>query len=137
MQQKHLLEKSLNYSLIKKISESNHFDKIYYGNKRAIYLYDKAIKLNEDGKELFKTLKKQNIKYVLANSEATDKKFIDIAEKFGFKIIGAFQKSTQLESSKIFAKKLMDKYNIKTAKYIVVKNKNEVDKMSFTKQIVF
>ena len=50
---------------------------------------------------------------------------VDRLEEIGIKCFGPTQKSAQIESSKVFAKELMSKYSIPTAKYQVF---TEIDK---------
>jgi len=47
---------------------------------------------------------------------------VDFFQKKGLKIIGPTKKASLIEGSKIFAKKLMSKYNIPTAKYEIFTN---------------
>jgi len=54
---------------------------------------------------------------------------VDVFEKNGLKVFGVNQKAAQLESSKAFAKDMMKKYNVATAKYFVVSNKQEGHKI--------
>ena len=49
---------------------------------------------------------------------------VDFFQKKGLNIIGPSKKASLIEGSKIFAKKLMSKYNIPTAKYAIFTNFN-------------
>lgn len=51
---------------------------------------------------------------------------VDVLNSYGIKCIGPNKKWAQLESSKKFAKEFMQKHNIPTAKYIVIKDEGEI-----------
>jgi phosphoribosylamine--glycine ligase len=53
---------------------------------------------------------------------------VDYLEKFDIKVFGPNKIASQLEGSKIFTKKLCEKYNIPTAKFAVLKNKLDAKK---------
>ena len=50
---------------------------------------------------------------------------VDYLEKFKIKVFGPTKKASQLEGSKIFTKKLCEKFNIPTAKFGIFENKEE------------
>ena len=50
---------------------------------------------------------------------------VDFLEKFNIKVFGPNKIASQLEGSKIFTKKLCEKYNIPTAKFGIFKNADE------------
>ena len=53
---------------------------------------------------------------------------VDYFENTNIKIFGPNKLSSKLEGSKIFTKKICDKYNIPTAKFKIFKNINETKK---------
>ena len=53
---------------------------------------------------------------------------VDYLEKFNIKVFGPNKISSQLEGSKIFTKKLCEKFNIPTAKFGIFENKKEAKK---------
>ena len=53
---------------------------------------------------------------------------VDYLEKFQIKVFGPNKIASQLEGSKIFTKKICEKYNIPTAKFGVFQNKNKTKK---------
>jgi len=53
---------------------------------------------------------------------------VDYLEKFNIKVFGPNKIASQLEGSKIFTKKLCEKYNIPTAKFAVLENKLDAKK---------
>ena len=60
---------------------------------------------------------------------------VDFLEKFNIKVFGPNKLASQLEGSKIFTKKLCEKYNIPTAKFGVFQNRTEAKK--FLKNIKY
>lgn len=64
---------------------------------------------------------------VIGPEDPLSKGIVDVLCKHGIKCIGANKKWAQLESSKKFAKEFMNKHNIPTAKYMVVKSKKDID----------
>ena len=52
----------------------------------------------------------------------------DFLNKKKIKVFGPSMKASQLEGSKIFTKKMCEKYNIPTAKFGIFKNNNEAKK---------
>ena len=53
---------------------------------------------------------------------------VDYLKKFNIKVFGPNKKSSQLEGSKIFTKKLCEQYDIPTAKFGIFKNQVEAEK---------
>ncbi len=53
---------------------------------------------------------------------------VDYLEQFGIKVFGPNRIASQLEGSKIFTKKLCQKYNIPTAKFGIFQNKDDAKK---------
>ena len=60
---------------------------------------------------------------------------VDYLEKFDIKVFGPNKISSQLEGSKIFTKKICEKFNIPTAKFGIFENKKEAKK--FYKILIF
>ena len=60
---------------------------------------------------------------------------VDYLEKFKIKVFGPNKMASQLEGSKIFTKKLCEKYNIPTAKFGIFQNK--IDAKKFLKKTNF
>lgn len=52
---------------------------------------------------------------------------VDVLNSFGIKTIGANKYFSQLESSKIFAKKFMEKYDIPNSKYEIIESYNDIE----------
>ena len=73
--------------------------------------------------------KKRNISLVVVGSEEyLSNGLVDILNKYNIKTIGPNKKFAKLESSKLFAKKIMKKYNIKTAPYKKITSAKKIDK---------
>ncbi len=73
--------------------------------------------------------KKRNISLVIVGSEEyLAGGLVDILNKYNIKAIGPNKKIAKLESSKLFAKKMMAKYKIKTAPYKKITSINKIDK---------
>ena len=53
---------------------------------------------------------------------------VDYLEKFKIKVFGPNKLASQLEGSKIFTKKICEKYNIPTAKFGIFYNKIDAEK---------
>ena len=53
---------------------------------------------------------------------------VDYLEKFNIKVFGPNKVASQLEGSKIFTKKLCQKYNIPTAKFGIFENRTDAKK---------
>ncbi len=124
-------------ALIDKLSDSQFIEKLYYGNSRVILKNSTTFRLATDGIALIKELKEKHIDFIFSNSEANSNGFIDIASNHNIKTIGASYKSTLLEASKIYAKMLMTKYNIKTAKYITVNDFSNIKDAIDSTQLPF
>ena len=60
---------------------------------------------------------------------------VDYLEKYNIKVFGPDKISSQLEGSKIFTKKLCEKFNIPTAKFGIFYNKDKAKKF-LEKQII-
>lgn len=119
-------------SILKKISNEKEHPLLYYANSAVVEFNDKISLLEFDGIKMLKELKEKQIEYVFSNSQANSNKLLDYCSYLGFKCIGAKYNDTFLESSKIYSKQLMNKYHIKTARYIVVENISQL-KNAFNK----
>lgn len=52
---------------------------------------------------------------------------VDVFQSYGIKTIGANKHFSQLESSKIFAKQFMEKYDIPNSKYEIIESYNDIE----------
>ena len=113
-------------AVIKKLEEDSNIKNIYCSDRNIINLSKSTIALKSDGISLLKELKEKQVKYVFSNTEANEKGFIDYSLKYKFSGLGANYKSLKLESSKAFSKIMMQKYDIKTADFVIVNNRNQL-----------
>ncbi|MBA4367433.1 MAG: phosphoribosylamine--glycine ligase [Desulfobacterium sp.] len=107
------------HALVWKISKSPKATKIFCAPGNAgIADLATCIPINaEDIHKLLEFAQKEEIDLTVVGPEAPlAKGIVDIFEKKGLKIFGVSKKAAELEASKSFAKKLMNKYNIPTAK---------------------
>ncbi len=97
---------------------------------QAQILLEKNINLNLDNfNEIYNFLKDEQIELVIVGPE---KPLVDgivnYLEKKNIKVFGPNQKVSQLEGSKIFTKRICEKYNIPTAEFGIFKNKEDTFK---------
>ena len=116
------------HALAVQISKSKKLDKIYCipGNAGTNFI-GKNINLNLDNfNEIYNFLKDEQIELVIVGPE---KPLVDgivnYLEKKNIKVFGPNQKVSQLEGSKIFTKRICEKYNIPTAEFGIFKNKDD------------
>lgn len=103
-----------------KLKQSPRVDKIYFapGNPGTKQIGENADIAVTDIKKLLKFAKQKNIDLTVVGPETPLTLGIcDVFRKEKLKIIGPSKKASQIESSKTFAKKLMEKYKIPTARY--------------------
>ncbi|RPJ81567.1 MAG: phosphoribosylamine--glycine ligase, partial [Deltaproteobacteria bacterium] len=107
------------HALVWKIAKSPKETKIFCAPGNAgIADLATCIPINaEDIHKLLAFAQKEKIDFTVVGPEVPlAKGIVDIFEKQGLKIFGASKKAAELEASKSFAKKLMNQYNIPTAK---------------------
>ena len=116
------------HALALQISKSKKLNKLYCipGNAGTNFI-GKNINLNLDNFiEIYNFLKDEQIELVIVGPEKPlVDGIVDYLEKKNIKVFGPNQKVSQLEGSKIFTKKICEKYNIPTAKFGIFKNKDE------------
>jgi phosphoribosylamine--glycine ligase len=110
------------------ISKSPKIDKIYCipgnaGTSKIATNIDISI---SDFKNLYKFLNENKIDLVIIGPEQPlVDGIVDYLEKFNIKVFGPNKLASKLEGSKIFTKKLCLEYNIPTAKFGILKNKED------------
>ena len=116
------------HALAVQISKSKRLDKLYCipGNAGTNFI-GKNINLNLDNfNEIYNFLEEEQIELVIVGPE---KPLVDgivnYLEKKNIKVFGPNQKVSQLEGSKIFTKRICEKYNIPTAEFGIFKNKDD------------
>ena len=119
------------HALAVQISKSKKLDKIYCipGNA-GTNLIGENIKLELDNfSEIYNFLKDEKIDLVIVGPEKPlVDGIVDYLSKKNIKVFGPNQKVSQLEGSKIFTKKICEKYNIPTANFGIFKNKEDTFK---------
>ncbi len=107
------------HALVWKIAKSPKVTKIFCAPGNAgIADLATCIPINSDNiYKLLEFVQKEKIDFTVVGPEAPlTKGIVDIFEKQRLKIFGASKKAAEIEASKSFAKRLMNKYNIPTAK---------------------
>ena len=116
------------HAIALKICKSKKLEKLYCipGNAGTNSIAQNAdIKLN-DFSEIYNFLKQKKIDLVIVGPEKPlVDGIVDFLEKKNIKVFGPNQKVSQLEGSKIFTKKICEKYNIPTAKFGIFENKED------------
>jgi len=116
------------HAIALKIYKSKKLEKLYCipGNAGTNSIAQNAdIKLN-DFSEIYNFLKQKKIDLVIVGPEKPlVDGIVDYLEKKNIKVFGPNQKVSQLEGSKIFTKKICEKYNIPTAKFGIFENKED------------
>jgi phosphoribosylamine--glycine ligase len=116
------------HALVSKIKQSPLVKKVYCatGNSGIEQLAERVNIPAEHVDKLVEFAKKHNVALSVVGPEvALAQGIVDKFEKEGLKIFGPSKASVQLENSKAFAKQLMSKYNIPTAKFGVFSNEQE------------
>ena len=114
-----------------KIKQSPKVEKIYFapGNAGTQAIGENITIGVEEINKLAQFAKDKKIDLTVVGPEASLVMGIcDLFKKEGLKIIGPSKKASQIEGSKIFAKQLMKKYKIPTAKYFIFDDFNEAEK---------
>ena len=116
------------HAIALKIYKSKKLEKLYCipGNAGTNSIAQNVdIKLN-DFSEIYNFLKQKKIDLVIVGPEKPlVDGIVDFLEKKNIKVFGPNQKVSQLEGSKIFTKKICEKYNIPTAKFGIFENKED------------
>ena len=80
-----------------------------------------------DNKDILRIVKNNNIDFTIIGPEnPLDNGIVDFLNKKGCKVFGPSKYASKLESSKIFARRFMDKYNIPQPCFFECKNEEEV-----------
>lgn len=126
------------HTLIWKINQSPKVSQIYCAPGNAgISRLAKCIDINADNiEELVDFAKKEKIDLTVVGPELPlSKGIVNEFNRWGLKIFGPSQEAAEIESSKVFSKYLMKKYNIPTANYEVFQNSEEA--LDYIKQQTF
>ena len=119
------------HALAAQISKSKKLDKIYCipGNAGTDSI-GKNVNLELDNfDEIYRFIKNEKIDLVIVGPEKPlVDGIVDYLNEKNIKVFGPNQKVAQLEGSKIFTKKICEKYNIPTANFGIFKDKEETFK---------
>ena len=119
------------HALAVQISKSKKLDKIYCipGNAGTDSI-GKNVNLELDNfDEIYRFIKNEKIDLVIVGPEKPlVDGIVDYLNEKNIKVFGPNQKVAQLEGSKIFTKKICEKYNIPTANFGIFKDKEETFK---------
>ena len=119
------------HALAVQISKSKKLDKIYCipGNAGTDSI-GKNVNLELDNfDEIYRFIKNEKIDLVIVGPEKPlVDGIVDFLNEKNIKVFGPNQKVAQLEGSKIFTKKICEKYNIPTANFGIFKDKEETSK---------
>ena len=107
------------HAIIDKLSESKHVTKIFAAPGNKGYQNCELVNIGVTDKEaLLDFAKKNNIDMTVVGPEASlATGIVDLFCENGLKIFGPTKAASMVETSKEFAKNIMAKYNIPTAKY--------------------
>jgi len=126
------------HTLIWKINQSPKVSQIYCAPGNAgISQLAQCININADNiAELVNFANKEKIDLTVVGPELPlSKGIVNEFNRWGLKIFGPSQEAAEIESSKVFSKYLMKKYNIPTANYEVFQNSEEA--LDYIKQQTF
>ena len=119
------------HAICQNFNNSNEITKIFCfpGNAGTTNIAEN-VELNLDDFQSFKDFILNNkIDLIVVGPEKPlVEGLVDYHEKFNIKVFGPNKIASQLEGSKIFTKKLCQKYNIPTAKFGIFKNKEDSKK---------
>ncbi len=107
------------------LQKSKEIEKLYClpGNANTQKKAENANISEMDNEKIVEFVKKEKIDYVVVTPDnPLSNGLVDDIEKIGVSCFGPNKKAAEIESSKIFAKNLMKKYNIKTADFEVFDN---------------
>ena len=122
-------EHSIVWSLSKEKSISNIF--CAPGNAGTLsQAKNLSVDLN-DNKDVLRIINENNIDYTIVGPEnPLNNGIVDFLESMGHKVFGPRQYAAQLECSKLFARKFMEKYNIPQPSFFECSNEEDVISVS-------
>ena len=116
------------HAICNSLHNSNKVDKIYcFPGNAGTSTIAENINIDLDDFEIVKNfiLKKKIDLVVIGPEKPLVDGLVDFLEKFKIKVFGPNKIASQLEGSKIFTKKLCQKFNIPTAKFGIFEKKDE------------
>ena len=116
------------HAICKSLINSKKIDKIFCfpGNAGTENIAEN-VEINLENFELLKNfiLKNKIDLIIIGPEKPLVDGLVDYLEKYEIKVFGPSKIAAQLEGSKIFTKKICEKFNIPTAKFGIFKNKND------------
>ena len=116
------------HAICKSLINSKKIDKIFcFPGNAGTENIAKNIEINLENFELLKDfiLKNKIDLIIIGPEKPLVDGLVDYLEKYEIKVFGPSKIAAQLEGSKIFTKKICEKFNIPTAKFGIFKNKND------------
>ncbi|HCY5984094.1 TPA: phosphoribosylamine--glycine ligase [Staphylococcus aureus] len=117
------------HALAYKLNQSNLVKQVFVipGNEAMTPIAEVHTEISEsDHQGILDFAKQQNVDWVVIGPEQPlIDGLADILRANGFKVFGPNKQAAQIEGSKLFAKKIMEKYNIPTADYKEVERKKD------------
>ena len=113
------------------LKKSSKVDQIFCipGNAGTSSIAKNIIIDVEDFEKIKNFIKKENVDLVVIGPEKPlVGGIVDYLKNYGIRVFGPNKIASQLEGSKIFTKKICEKYKIPTAKFGIYKNANEAEK---------
>ena len=116
------------HAICKSLINSKRIDKIFcFPGNAGTENIAKNVEINPENFELLKDfiLKNKIDLIIIGPEKPLVDGLVDYLEKYEIKVFGPSKIAAQLEGSKIFTKKICEKFNIPTAKFGIFKNKND------------
>ena len=116
------------HAICKSLINSKRIDKIFcFPGNAGTENIAKNIEINLENFELLKDfiLKNKIDLIIIGPEKPLVDGLVDYLEKYEIKVFGPSKIAAQLEGSKIFTKKICEKFNIPTAKFGIFENKND------------
>ena len=116
------------HAICKSLINSKKIDKIFcFPGNAGTENIAKNIEINLENFELLKDfiLKNKIDLIIIGPEKPLVDGLVDYLEKYEIKVFGPSKIAAQLEGSKIFTKKICEKFNIPTAKFGIFENKND------------
>mgnify|MGYP003705932489 FL=1 len=119
------------HAICQNLNNSNKINRIFCfpGNAGTADIAENIILDLNNFENIKNYIKEKKIDLVIGGPEKPlVEGLVDYLEKFNIKVFGPNKIASQLEGSKIFTKKICQKFNIPTAEFGIFKNKNDAKK---------
>ena len=118
------------HAICQRLKNSSKIDKIFCfpGNAGTAEIAENIILDLENFAHIKNFILEKKIDFIVVGPEKPlVEGLVDFLEKFNIKVFGPNKMASQLEGSKIFTKKLCEKFKIPTAKFGIFKNKDDAN----------